>query len=100
MDVRIFLTLAAILFSTGVYGILSRRNAIGVLLSVELMANAVNINLVAFALYSTAEVGQVFTLFAIALKRRFAVLLDIGLPSSESDSLSECASQPCWLATR
>jgi NADH-quinone oxidoreductase subunit K len=67
MDVRIYLTIAAILFSMGIYGVLSRRNAIGVLLSVELMANAVNINLVAFSRYATAEVGQVFALFSIAL---------------------------------
>ncbi len=66
-DIRIFLTAASVMFSLGVYGLLSRRNAIGVLLSLELMANAVNINLVAFARFSSGTVGQVFTLFAIAL---------------------------------
>lgn len=66
-DLRVFLTVAAVMFCIGVYGILSRRNAIGVLLCLELMANAVNLNLVAFARFSTGTMGQVFTLFAIAL---------------------------------
>ena len=55
------------MFCIGVYGMLSRRNAIGVLLCLELMANAVNLNLVAFARYTSGAAGQVFTLFAIAL---------------------------------
>ncbi len=66
-DLRVFLTVSAVMFCIGVYGILSRRNAIGVLLCLELMANAVNLNLVAFARFSTGTMGQVFTLFAIAL---------------------------------
>ncbi|HAZ62080.1 MAG TPA: NADH-quinone oxidoreductase subunit NuoK [Armatimonadetes bacterium] len=44
-----YLYLAAILFSIGLYGVLTRRNAVGVLMSLELLLNAVNINLVAFA---------------------------------------------------
>ena len=67
IELRLFLTLAAALFSLGVYGILTRRNAIGVLLSVELMANAVNLNLAAFGAYIAGPEGQTFTLFAIAL---------------------------------
>ena len=67
MDIRIYLTMAAVMFCVGVYGALSRRNTIGLLLSIELMANAANLNLVAFALYTTGPAGQVFTLFAIAL---------------------------------
>ena len=66
-DLRLFLTTGAVLFCIGVYGLLSRRNAVGMLLSLELMANAVNINLVAFARFTSGTVGQVFTLFAIAL---------------------------------
>ena len=66
-DIRIVLTVAAVMFCIGVYGLLSRRNAIGVLLCLELMANAVNLNLVAFARYQAGTAGQVFTLFAIAL---------------------------------
>ena len=45
IDIRIFLSIAALLFSLGAYGIVARRNAIGVLISIELMANAVNLNL-------------------------------------------------------
>lgn len=67
MTLQLVLTMSAALFCLGVYGLLSRRNAIALLLSVELMANAVNLNLVAFALYGAGGDGQVFTLFAIAL---------------------------------
>jgi NADH-quinone oxidoreductase subunit K len=66
-DVRFCLLLAALLFAIGVFGLLTRRNAIGILLSVELMANAVNINLVAFSRVHGGATGQVFALFAIAL---------------------------------
>jgi len=66
-DVQFCLLLAALLFAIGVFGLLTRRNAIGVLLSIELMANAVNINLVAFSRVQGGAAGQVFALFAIAL---------------------------------
>jgi NADH-quinone oxidoreductase subunit K len=61
--------LAALLFSIGVYGVLARRNAILVLMAIELMLNAVNINLVAFDVYLRDELlaGQVFTLFVITI---------------------------------
>jgi NADH-quinone oxidoreductase subunit K len=49
MPVAYFLVLSSLLFSIGVYGVLARQNAVLVLLSIELMLNAVNINLVAFA---------------------------------------------------
>lgn len=62
-----YLIVAAAMFAIGVFGLLTRRNAIGVLLSVELMANAVNVNLVAFSRYFGDARGQVFALFAIAL---------------------------------
>jgi len=64
-----FLVVAALLFSIGIYGVLVRRNAVLVLLSVELMLTAVNINLVAFGAYLQDEllVGQVFALFVIAV---------------------------------
>lgn len=67
MDLRMWLTVGAVLFALGAYGVLSRRNAIGVFLSVELMANAVNVNLVAFGRYTVGAAGQTFALFAIAL---------------------------------
>ena len=61
--------LAALLFSVGVYGVLARRNAILVLMSVELMLNAVNLNLVTFDawLKDALSSGQVLTLFVIVL---------------------------------
>ncbi len=61
--------LASLLFCIGVYGVLARRNAILVLMAVELMLNAVNINLVAFDAYLRDELlaGQVFTLFVITI---------------------------------
>ena len=64
-----FLILAALLFCMGVYGLLVRRNAVMVLLSVELMLAAVNINLVALeALWQTAEaLGQIMAVFIITL---------------------------------
>ena len=65
--VQPFLLLSAALFAVGLYGLLTRRNAVGMLLSVELMANAVNINMVAFSRYHGGPTGQVFAVFAIAL---------------------------------
>jgi NADH:ubiquinone oxidoreductase subunit K len=62
-----FLVLAAVLFGIGVYGVLVRRNGVLVLMSVELMLNAVNINLVAFSAYLHQSAGQVFALFVITI---------------------------------
>ena len=69
MIVNQFLVLAALLFSIGVYGVLVRRNAVMVLLSIELMLAAVNINLVAFGAFinDTIAAGQVFALFVITV---------------------------------
>ena len=61
-----FLLLAAILFSIGVYGVIVRRNGVLVLMSIELILNAVNINLVTFSTYHGVD-GQVFALFVIAV---------------------------------
>lgn len=61
------LLLTAALFCVGVYGALSRRNAIGILISVELMMNAANINFVSFSHFHGGHLGQVFAVFAIAL---------------------------------
>jgi NADH:ubiquinone oxidoreductase subunit K len=58
---------SAVLFSAGVYGVLARRNAVLVLMSIELMLNAVNVNLVAFAQALSDVTGQVFALFVIAV---------------------------------
>jgi NADH:ubiquinone oxidoreductase subunit K len=69
MIINQFLVLAALLCSVGVYGVLVRRNAVMVLLSIELMLTAVNINLVAFGsmLQDTLHAGQVFALFVITI---------------------------------
>jgi NADH:ubiquinone oxidoreductase subunit K len=58
---------SAVLFSAGIYGVLARRNAVLVLMSIELMLNAVNLNLVAFAQALRDVTGQVFALFVIAV---------------------------------
>ncbi len=62
-----FLLLAAVIFCIGVYGVIARRNAVLVLMSVELILNSVNLNLVAFALMNGSLDGQVFALFVIAI---------------------------------
>ena len=65
-----FLLLAAFLFCVGVYGVLARKNAVLVLMSIELILNSVNINLVALGAYRGYEeqiIGQVFALFTIAV---------------------------------
>lgn len=62
-----YLLLAAMLFCIGLYGVLTRKNSLAILVSVELMANAVNINLVAFSRFSGELLGQSFALFSIAL---------------------------------
>ncbi len=63
------LLFAAILFVTGIYGALTRRNIIGILISIELILNAVNINLVAFSRTTSLspETGQIFAIFVIAI---------------------------------
>ena len=58
---------SAALFSVGVYGVLARRNAVLVLMSIELMLNAVNVNLVGFSAWLHDITGQIFTLFVIAV---------------------------------
>ena len=67
MSLTAYLTLAALVFAIGLFGVLTRRNAIGILLGIELMLNAVNINLVAFARFHGDLLGLIFTLFTIAI---------------------------------
>ncbi|MDP2726342.1 MAG: NADH-quinone oxidoreductase subunit NuoK [Dehalococcoidia bacterium] len=64
-----FLALGAVLFCTGLYGALVRRNAIVILMSIELMFNAVNVTLVAFSRFVTPTLltGQVFAIFVITV---------------------------------
>jgi NADH-quinone oxidoreductase subunit K len=67
MGLGAYLTLAALLFAIGLFGVVTRRNTIGILLGIELMLNAVNINLVAFARFNADVVGMIFTVFTIAI---------------------------------
>ena len=67
MPLVAYLTLAALVFAIGLFGVLTRRNAVGILLGIELMLNAVNINLVAFARFRADLAGLIFTLFTIAI---------------------------------
>ena len=67
MTLTACLLVGAALFCTGVYGLLSHNSVVGMLLSIELMANAANVNFVAFAHHHGGTLGQVFALVAIAL---------------------------------
>ena len=62
-----YVILSAAVFCVGLFGVLTRRNALMFLMSVELMLNAANINLVAFSFYHGNLTGQVFSLFTMAL---------------------------------
>ena len=68
MLINEFLLLGAALFSIGVYGVLARKNAVMVLMSIELILNSVNINILAFSLRNNGDVaGHVFALYIIAV---------------------------------
>lgn len=69
VPIELVLALAAALFCIGLFGALSRRNLVGILLSIELMLNAVNINLVAFWRYFEPRfvTGQMFAIFVITV---------------------------------
>ncbi|WP_405880362.1 NADH-quinone oxidoreductase subunit NuoK [Streptomyces sp. NBC_01136] len=99
--------LSTLLFCTGLYGVLARRNAILVLMSVELMLNAVNLNLVAFDVWlsktarDTLHSGQALTLFTIAIAAAeigigLAIVLAVyrGRGTSDIDKLRDTAEGP------
>ena len=67
VPVSYYVTLSAIVFITGIVGVLIRRNIIIILLSIELMLNATNINFVAFSNYFHNVAGQVFVFFALTV---------------------------------
>ena len=73
IDIEYYLVLSAAIFCIGVYGVLARRNAVLILMSIELMLQAVNINLIAFSLYLNAQggleehLGLIITLFVITV---------------------------------
>ncbi|MFF1360304.1 NADH-quinone oxidoreductase subunit NuoK [Streptomyces sp. NPDC058297] len=99
--------LSSLLFCTGLYGVLARRNAVLVLMSVELMLNAVNLNLVAFDVWlskaarDTLHSGQALTLFTIAIAAAeigigLAIVLAVyrGRGTSDIDKLRDTAESP------
>ena len=72
MELIYFQLLAAILFCIGIYGVLARKSAVLILMSIELMLNAVNINLIGYAAFSSLgaahkNLGQVFVIFIITI---------------------------------
>lgn len=67
MTMAAYLLFGAALFCIGIYGALTRRTAIGILLSIEVMANAVNVNFATFARYSGSAHTQLFAVFVMAL---------------------------------
>ena len=93
MSFESFLIVAAILFCIGLYGALARRNVLAVLMSIELMFNAVNITLVAMAKYlapaglqddiSTVLTGQVFAVFIITVAAAAVSYTHLTLPTSD-----------------
>jgi len=68
MGLEYYLALGAVFFGIGLYGALTRKNAIAVLLSIEIMLNGATLNLVAFSRFTAARsAGQVFALFIMAV---------------------------------
>ncbi len=77
-----YLALSAVIFSIGLYGLMTQRSGIRILMCVELMLNAANLNLVTFSSYNGDLTGQVFVLFSISLAAceaaiGFAILMSI-----------------------
>lgn len=101
--------LSALLFSVGIYGVLARRNAVLILMSIEIMLNAVNINLIAFDAWLADSLvgGQIFALFVITVA---AAEVGVGLAivllifrnreTVEIDSLRELSDMPPRRVTR
>ena len=67
MGLNAYLILAAVVFCIGLFGVITRRNTIGILLGIELMLNSVNINLVAFSRFAGNVDGMIFTVFTICI---------------------------------
>ena len=67
MGLQAYLILAATIFAIGLFGVMTRRNTVGILLGIELMLNAVNVNLVAFSRFNADLAGMVLTVFAICI---------------------------------
>ncbi|WP_292462271.1 F420H2 dehydrogenase subunit FpoK [Methanolobus sp.] len=82
IPVELYIGLSVVIFSIGLYGFMTQRNGVRMLMCVELMLNSANINLVAFSSYHGNLTGQVFVLYVIALAAAeavvgFAILMSI-----------------------
>ncbi|KAA0237139.1 NADH-quinone oxidoreductase subunit NuoK [bacterium] len=96
-----YLALSAILFSIGFYGVLARRNAVLILMSIELMLNAVSINFIAFAAYLDPDriIGAIFAVFVItvaAAEVGLALAIDIRLFRNRATSNVDEAAIMKW----
>lgn len=101
MNLTNTLALSGILFAIGLYGLLTRRNAVGVLMATELMLNSVNLNLIAFNryLHPAALSGQMFTLFTItvaAAEATVALALVVALYRARRSVMVEDINQLKW----
>jgi len=67
MGLYSYLLISIIIFTIGVYGIITQRNGIKILMCIELLLNSANLNLVAFSSYNGNSTGEVFALFSIAI---------------------------------
>lgn len=74
IPVSYFIILSATLFAIGVFGALTRRNAVGILMSIEIMLNAASINFIAFGKIHGGATGQIFTLFVMGVAAAAAVV--------------------------
>ena len=94
-----YLSLASLLFCIGLYGVLPRRHAVAVLMSLELLFNAVNINLVAFSHYRPEITGLAFSLFIIAVaacEATVGVALVLSVYRNQKDIDLERANKLRW----
>lgn len=96
MPLNYYLIVSAFLFSCGIYGIIARKNGVLVLMSVELMLNAVNINLIAFSQHSQTIIGNTFALFVITIAAAevgvglgIVLLISRNLKSPDIDNLDQ-----------
>ncbi len=74
IELSAYLSLSAVLFTIGLVGLMTQTNAIKILMSVEILLNSANLNLVAFSSYNNDMSGQVFVLFSIAIAAAEAVV--------------------------
>jgi len=87
IEIEYYLILSAALFTTGVVGVLIRRNAIIVFMSIELMLNSANLTLVTFSSYLGNSIGQLFVFFVMAVAAAEAAVLQLLLHCSETNLL-------------